>query len=78
MGAGGGVRTCYLFVGGVVMVGGGGGGEVKRKIKDAQNDLKHILVLEFLKCDEILSQWNVGMKLNRITILSQNVQFVSG
>ena len=33
---------------------GGGGAEWYPKIKVAQNGLKHILVLKFLKCDEIL------------------------
>ena len=34
--------------------GGGVGGSGVKKIKVAQNDLKHILVLEFLRTDEFL------------------------
>ena len=39
----------------VVMVGGGGGlgSELKKKIKVAQNSMKHVLVLEIFKSDEI-------------------------
>ena len=32
---------------------GGGGGEGGSKMEVAQNDLKHVLVLEFVKSDEI-------------------------
>ena len=38
------------------VVGGGGGGIWGKKIKIAQNGLKHVLILEFLKFNEIF--WN--------------------
>ena len=44
---------CYLIFGGDDGSGGGGMGIWGQKIKVAQNSLKHILVLEFLKSDEI-------------------------
>ena len=41
----------YQAKSGAISLGGGGGGGPTIKI--AQNDLKHILVLEFFKSDEI-------------------------
>ena len=40
--------------------GGGGGGGVESKIKVAQNGLKHVLVLDFLRSDEIFEISSVG------------------
>ena len=37
---------------------GGGGGSPKKKV--AQNELKHILVLEFLRYDHFLGGWGCG------------------
>ena len=42
------------------MLRGGGGGGGGPKIKVAQNGMKHGLVLEFLRSDEIFEIWGGG------------------